>query len=119
MFPEKIIITAKGEFKAGLAICLKFGMNQKNDYHYITFVNGEGRVEIGESELLKTFDETRNLFLMDYKDPREHFTGRIEAHVLDKTEIAVAITSIRQIQVTLELSTGLRGQTGNSTHNKS
>jgi hypothetical protein len=91
MIPEKVIVTAIGNFRSGLAICLKFSMSKKNDYYYIVFLNEEGKAEINTGDLLRSFDADRNFFLMDYVDPRAAFTGQIEAHVLSKEEIAKSI----------------------------
>ena len=93
MFPNKVIVTAKGEFKPGLAIRLKFGMSKKNDYSYIAFLDSEGIAKVTKDELLRDFDESQKLFGMDYCNPREYFTGRIETHVLSKEEIERAISA--------------------------
>jgi hypothetical protein len=94
MIPTKIIVTAIGEFKPGLAVILKFGMSQKNDYHYIVFLGDDGKAQVGADELLREFDQTRNFFLMDFKNPREFFNGHIEARFLKKEEIEKAITGM-------------------------
>jgi hypothetical protein len=41
--------------------------------------------------LFEKFDETRNLFLTDYADPREAFDGSIEVKTLSEREIRDAI----------------------------
>ncbi len=93
MLPENVIVTAKGEFKPGLAVGLKFGMSKKNDYSYIVFLDSKGTAKIAKDELLREFDESQKLFGMDYCNPREFFTGRIETHVLSKDEIERAISA--------------------------
>jgi hypothetical protein len=94
MIPEKVIVTAKGEFKPGLAVRLKFGMSRKNDYIYTAFLDSEGVANVPVNELLRSFSEDQKLFLMDFCDPREFFTGHIEAHVLSKEEIEKSISAI-------------------------
>ena len=98
MIPEKIIITAKGEFMAGLAVSLKFGMGRKNDYYYIVFLDGDGKAQVGKDELLRSFDQSRKIFGMDYCDAREFLTGQIEAHVLSKEEIEGAISGYNKFK---------------------
>ncbi len=87
MIPDKFIITAEGEFKPGLAVLLRFGMSEKNDYYYFVFLDDKGQAEVSIDELLKSFDQDRNFFLMDYSNPRFAFTGQVEAHVKTSKEI--------------------------------
>jgi|ERR1035438_6320735 hypothetical protein len=93
MFPENLIVSAKGTFKQGLAVRLKFEMSKKNNYDYTVFLNDEGIAKVSKSELLRSFGEDRRLFGMDYREPLEFFTGCIEAHVLSKEEIERAINA--------------------------
>ena len=93
IIPEKVIVTASGDFKCGLAVRLKFSMSKKNDYFFTAFLDERGKAEISKTELLRSFDADRNLFLMDYIDPRAAFTGQITAHVLNKAEITKSINA--------------------------
>jgi hypothetical protein len=70
MIPEKFAITAEGKFKPGLAVRLRIKMSEKNDFNYVVFLNDNGYAQVTIKELLRSFDEDRKLFLMDYKDPR-------------------------------------------------
>lgn len=104
MIPEKVIVTAKGEFKPGLAVVLHFKTSEKNDYHYTVFLDNEGKAEIEKRELLREFDETRNLFLMDFKDPRAVFTGQIEPHIWSKDEVERAINTYDKFKAVYKYS---------------
>ena len=66
MIPEKFIVTAEGKFKPGLAVLLRFKMSEKNNYYYFVFLDDKGQAVVGIDELLKSFDQDRNFFLMDY-----------------------------------------------------
>ena len=91
-FPKKVIVKAKGEFKPGLAIQLKFRMRQKSDYYYTVFLNSDGEAYVFQSELLEKFDQDRRIFGMDYSDPFTSFTNQIEPHILTKEEIEKMLT---------------------------
>ena len=91
MIPEKFIVTAEGKFKPGLAVLLRFKMSEKNNYYYFVFLDDKGQAVVGIDELLKSFDQDRNFFLMDYSNPRFVFTGQVEAHVETTEEIEGAI----------------------------
>ena len=93
MIPKKIIVKAKGEKTSGVSVILKFKMLQKNDFDFIVFLDDSGKAEISRDDLLRSFDRDRNLFLMDFCDPRQVFTGQIEAWVATTDEIEGAIKS--------------------------
>ena len=93
MIPQKVIVTASGEFQPGVAVNLQFKASAKNDFNYIVFLNNEGRGEIQRSELLQDFDQARHFFVMDYNDPRIVFTGVIDARILSKKEVEDAIVA--------------------------
>jgi hypothetical protein len=91
LFPNSVIIAANGSFKPGLAIRLRFAMSGRNDFYYTAFLDDNGMAKVGRDELLRSFDAGRNLFIMDYCDPRAVFTGQITSHVLTGKEITKAI----------------------------
>jgi hypothetical protein len=66
-------------------------MSEKNDLTYIVFLNDKGYAEVTIKELLRSFDEDRKLFLMNYKGPRSFFTGRVDPCVMNREEIDRAI----------------------------
>ncbi|SRR6266478_7259488 len=91
MIPKKINVMAKGNYKSGLAVILRFQMKKKNDFYYTVFLDERGEARVEENELLRSFDQDRNLFLMDYVDPRTMFNGQIEARILTRKEIETTI----------------------------
>ena len=91
MIPGKVIVTAKGDFKPGLMVWLRFGMSRKDDYYYTLFLDDKGSAQVERDKLLRSFDSDRKMFGMDCMNPREFFTGQVEAHVLSKEEIEGAI----------------------------
>ena len=91
MFPENIIVVARGQFQPGVAVRITFGMAEKNDFDYITFLDATGRAEISREQLLRSFDQERQFFLMDFADPRTAFNGDIQAELLTKEDVETAI----------------------------
>gem|GEM_PF-6809997 len=87
MIPEKIVVRATGDYKPGQAVLLRFAMSRKNPYDYIVFLDEHGTANATKDELLRSFDEDRKLFGMDYCDPRQFLTGQIEAHLLSGEEV--------------------------------
>jgi hypothetical protein len=79
----------------GLAVCLFFEMSKKNNFDYLLFAGPGSVAEVGGDTLLSWFDETRELFLMDYVDPRACFTGRITAKVLGRDELKGALKAFQ------------------------
>jgi hypothetical protein len=75
----------------GLAVSVTFEMWRKNHFTYTVFLGPDGVIELVGSDLLRSFDEDRALFLMDYDDPRSAFTGRIIAKVLTTSELERAV----------------------------
>ena len=96
MIPAKIILKANGKLQPGVAIDLCFAMARKNSFHYTVFLDADGTAEIGCDELLRSFDEDRKLFVMDYGDPHADFSGEIGGHILVKQEIEKRIEAVKQ-----------------------
>jgi hypothetical protein len=88
--PEYLIVAAAGEFEPGLAVGLRFGMKQMNDFLCVVFIY-ERPVTLTKATLLEQFDQIWNLFPMDYADPRQAFDGEIDVHALTTEEIHAAI----------------------------
>lgn len=86
--PEYLIVAAAGEFGAGLAVSLQFGMRKTGPISFIAFIF-KSPVTLAKIELLERFDQIRNLSPM--ADPRECFDGTIEVKILTKKEIHDAI----------------------------
>jgi hypothetical protein len=90
--PERIIVTASGSaFYDGVAVMLRFGMVQKNDFAYLAFLDRDGRAEITKSDYLRLFDEMINYALMDYHNPRGAFNGTVSADVMTQVQVEGAI----------------------------
>jgi hypothetical protein len=89
--PENISLRAVGPSPDGLAISLYFEMSIKNNFGYLAFLGHDGTATISKKELTDQFDEERNMFLMDYVDPRVAFTGKITAKVLGVEGIVRAL----------------------------
>jgi hypothetical protein len=85
-FPRKVAVRVRPA-REGLAINLCFEASKKNNFHYTLFVDRDGCAEVSGAELLRTFDEDRSMFIMDYEDPRLTFTGRVTANVLNTSEL--------------------------------
>jgi len=79
----------------GLAVDLRFQMRSKNDFHFMVFLAANGVAEVSGEELLKTFDEERTAFLMDYVDPRTNFAGRITPRVLEPKDLENALKAFK------------------------
>jgi hypothetical protein len=92
-FPKRVCVRVLPKPVNGLAVGVYFEMQKKNSFGYVVFLDGNGFTEISGDELLKTFDATRFLFLMDYVDPRNNFTGKITAKVLSNSDLRRAITA--------------------------
>jgi hypothetical protein len=88
--PDYLIVAAAGEYQAGLAVRLQFGMNQKNDFTYIAFIH-DHPLTLTKATILERFDQIRNYSLLDYADPRSAFDGQIDVQVLTSAEIRAAI----------------------------
>jgi hypothetical protein len=90
-FPSCVTVRVTPPCPAGLAVRLRFGMNAKNSYSYLAFLNSQGIAQVSSDELLRTFAEERSIAIMDYVDPRIGFTGKIGAKIFDTNEILGAI----------------------------
>ena len=88
--PDYVIVAAAGEFEAGLAVRLQFGMNQKRDFTCIAFLQ-DHPLTLTKATILERFDQVRKYSFLDYADPRNAFDGRIEVEVLTIAEIRAAI----------------------------
>ena len=90
-FPRKVGVRVRPTAREGLAVALSFESSRKNHFHYTLFVDRDGFAEVSAEELLRTFDEDRSIFMMDYDDPRLVFTGRITATVMSTCELERAL----------------------------
>jgi hypothetical protein len=95
-FPSRVSIQVHPADQDGLAVILRFKSSIKNDFDYIAFVDSTGRAELHGDELLRSFDEDRDFFIMDYADPRFVFTGQITAEVLSTVALEGAVDVLRQ-----------------------
>lgn len=93
LFPNRIVVDCKQTDVKGLAVSLRFPCRQKNDFSYLVFLNASGHAELTGEELLRCFDRERELFLMDYEDPRTAWDGRILAHAMSGAEISSALSA--------------------------
>jgi hypothetical protein len=111
-FPESITVQVAPNPASGLAVLICFEMFKKNNFNYTIFVGKDGVATIRAEELLKWFDETRFLFLMDYVNPRGNFTGRITAKVLSNSDLLRAIEAFERfydkVQFPADYETNLR-----------
>ncbi|MFO0859664.1 MAG: hypothetical protein U0570_03845 [Phycisphaerales bacterium] len=90
-WPSSILIRVAGNEPEGLAVRLVFQMKCKNDFSTIAFVDHSGSALLHRKDLFDEFDGERELFLMDYGDPRTDFTGAIVGNIMTRQEIAAAI----------------------------
>lgn len=90
---------------SSLAVSIHFEMSKKNNFSYTTFVGEDGIARVSGEELLKTFDETRFLFLMDYVEPRSNFTGSITARVLSNSDLLRAIRAFERFHGKVQVPT--------------
>ncbi len=90
---------------SGLAVLICFEMSKKNNFNYTIFVGKDGVATIRTDELLKWFDETRFLFLMDYVNPRSNFTGRITARVLSNSDLLRASEALERFHGKVQFPT--------------
>jgi hypothetical protein len=93
-FPSNVAVRVRPAGQDGLAVSVCFESQRKNHFYYPLFVNRDGFAEVSGDELLRTFDETRSMFMMDYDDPRLVFTGRITAVVLSNTDLERALDAL-------------------------
>ncbi len=91
MIPNKIKVVSEGSTAEGTPFMLTFKMREKNNFTYLGFLDRAGKFEIGRKELLASFDQDRNFFLMDYADPDASFTGQVTVRLLTKAEIGAAL----------------------------
>lgn len=99
--PEHLIVAAAGEFEAGLAVRLWFEMKEKKSFSIIVFLLDEA-VTLTKEDLLWEFDQIRSLFVMDYADPRELFTGKINADAMTEAQIMDAIAAYHHFSKVLQ-----------------
>jgi len=90
-FPANITVRVTPSPPPGLAVRIVFRMLKKINFNYTVFVGSNGVANLSAEELLTAFDETRSVFLMDYVDPRSHFSGEITAEVLNGSDLSRAI----------------------------
>jgi hypothetical protein len=95
-FPRRTIVRATPLPPEGLAVRLSFAMLKKNSFDFVVFLGADGIAEISEDELLAWFDQERNMFIMDYVDPRTNFTGQVTAKVLSTTELQGALRAFEK-----------------------
>jgi hypothetical protein len=88
--PDYLIVAAAGEFEAGLAVSLQFGMRKKGSISFIAFIF-KSPITLTKAELHERLDQIRNLSLMGFADPSECFDGTIEVKILSEKEIHDAI----------------------------
>ncbi len=93
--PKQVTIRVVPSPISGIAIGVYFEMGKKNNFGYTVFVDAGGIARIHIEEFLRTFDETRFLFLMDYVDPRSNFTGRVTAKVLSMSDLQRALRAFQ------------------------
>ena len=94
-FPEHVTVRVTPLPKPGLAISIYFDMKFKKKFGYTVFTDKCGLAKVDKLELLTDFDNTRFFFLMDYVDPRENFTGRVTAKVLDSSGLKRASDALK------------------------
>jgi hypothetical protein len=97
-----------------LAVRILFGMSKKNDFYYVIFVDANGNAKVSAEELLRQFDETRSMFLMDYVDPRSSFDGRITAEVLSDLDLQRAIAAFELFRGTVAFPKDYERNLGNA-----
>jgi hypothetical protein len=97
VFPASVFVRATPPVE-GLAVSLSFEMRRKNSFTYTVFLDSRGAAEISDRDLLTTFDEDVRTFLMDYVDPRSHFTGRITATVMSDRELQQAVEAFEMFR---------------------
>ena len=103
--PKYLLVAAAGEFEPGLAVGIRFGMKSKNGFFLIVFIYDKA-LTLSQEDLLTEFDQVRNVFVMDYADPRVAFDGNIQSDVLTETEIRAAIKAYHQYANVLKFSPG-------------
>ena len=103
--PKYLLVAAAGNFEPGLAVGLRFGMKSKNSFFLIFFIYDKA-LTLSQEELLNEFDQVRNLFVMDYADPRKAFDGNIECDALTAAEIRAAIKAYHQYANVLKFPPG-------------
>lgn len=96
--PAVVIVNVAPTPPVGLAIVIRFGMFKKNDFYCVTFTDVNGIAKISGEELLRHFDATRALFLMDYVDPRSSFDGNITAEVLNDSGLERAVAAFELLR---------------------
>jgi hypothetical protein len=93
-FPNAVAVRVRPADQEGLAVSICFKSNKKNDFHFTLFVDSNGFAKVTGEELLRTFDEDRAMFIMDYQDPRLVFTGNITTKVLSNSELARSLSAL-------------------------
>jgi hypothetical protein len=112
--PTKVIVTASGQFAPGLAVCLRFKMNIKNDYYYTVFLNSNGKAEVLKDELLHEFNRVANFSIMDYVNPEAAFTGAIEARILTDDDLNGAMQAYDKFKAQWQYPTQYLEQVSNA-----
>ncbi len=86
-FPSHVVVKVLPACPEGLAVRLMFEMSEKNHFNYTVFVGSESVADVSGVELLRSFDDTRNIYIMDYNDPRLCFTGKIKGKILSHSDL--------------------------------
>jgi hypothetical protein len=107
-FPDRIIVECKQAGVRGLAVSLQFPCQQKNDFSYTVFLNESGRAELTGEEILRCFDRERQVFLMDYEDPRTAWDGRVLAHAMSRDELSSALSAFNLYRDVVEYPDGYK-----------
>lgn len=97
-FPKNVAVRVRPACPEGLAVSLRFESSKKNHFYYLLFVDRDGFADVSGDELLRTFDETRSTFIMDYDDPRLVFTGHITAKVQNNADLAGALRALNMFR---------------------
>ncbi|MBK8268323.1 MAG: hypothetical protein IPK83_08485 [Planctomycetes bacterium] len=79
-----------------MAVLLTLGMNVKNNYSVVLFLNAMGVASISKEDLLSQFGEQYKLAMMDYVDPLQNFGGLITARVMDTLELRRSVEAFEQ-----------------------
>jgi len=106
LFPNRIIVECNQAGVGGLAVSLQFPCKHKNDFSYTIFLDESGHARLTGEEILRCFDLHREVFLMDYEDPRTAWDGRVLAHAMSGAELASALIAFAMYRDVAEYADG-------------
>ena len=87
----KITCTLQGKPVSGILVSVTARMQRKNHFDLVVGPTDRGQITCTRNNILEQAESSRNLFLMDYADPVDNFSGEIEVAPMSRHDIKRAL----------------------------